>query len=531
MPNPSRSVAAVRSATVLFSALALLIIMGACHGGPKPGTPATPTTDAKQKDGYDSLTLAAADSAHRGNGVDGRGNDASGIPVPDLGAVAVDLFGDSIMPPLPSIADGRETTAKEEPPRWDIDVRSYETHERVAFYISRFQGEARDRFTVWLERGGRYEPMIRAKLRACRLPEDMVYLALIESGYDVNAYSRAAAVGMWQFMTSTARGTGLRVDWWVDERRDPVRSTDAACKFLGWLNEQFGSLYLAAAAYNGGPGRVSRGLSRYADDLIGTDRDAQFFALADHDALRAETKEYVPKLIAAALVAKQPARYGLTVNYLPPLEYDIVRVPPSTPLAAVAAAAATSVGVITELNPHILRGLTPPKDSFTVRIPPGRALAFHDAFTSLPESSRRPYQKVVSKKGQTMSSLAARGGISASQLAWYNRGLSRTKSGKVTTGQTVLIPSTAVVAAARDVPDPSVERYGSSRGRSVTHVVRSGETLGVIAARYGTSVSSLKRLNGLSGTRIVPGEVLVVKRSSRSYAKKHHKNSSATAAR
>ena len=130
-----------------------------------------------------------------------------------------------------------------------------------------------------MQRGLRYEPMIRKTFRKAGIPEDMYYLGLVESGYDQHAYSRAAAVGMWQFMTATARGVGLRVDWWVDERRDPMRSTKAAARFLSSLRDQFGSMYLAAAAYNGGPARVSRGLTRYADNVGDSDGDDQFFAL------------------------------------------------------------------------------------------------------------------------------------------------------------------------------------------------------------------------------------------------------------
>src|SRR5438067_6142565 len=164
---------------------------------------------------------------------------------------------------------------------------------------------------------------------------------------------------MWQFMTSTARDMGMRVDWWVDERRDPVRSTIAAVRFIRGLKEQFGSLYLAAAAYNGGPGRVARGLTRYADDLEGTSGEDLFFALAEKDFLRRETREYVPQLIAAALVAKEPERYGMQLTPEPPFEYDSVLVGPATPLAAIARAAHTSVGSVQELNPLVLRGVTP----------------------------------------------------------------------------------------------------------------------------------------------------------------------------
>jgi membrane-bound lytic murein transglycosylase D len=295
-----------------------------------------------------------------------------------------------------------------------------------------FSGEARDRFTSRIERGSQYEPMMRAKLHAAGLPEDFVYLALIESGYDPHAYSRAAAVGIWQLMTGTARGVGLRVDWWVDERRDPVRSTDAAIRFLRYLNDQFGSLYLAAAAYNGGPGRVSRGLTKYADDLEGTTGEDRFFALAETDYLRAETRNYVPQLIAAALVAKEPARYGLTLHALPPYAFDTVTVPASTPLAAVARATGVPLARIVELNPHILRGATPPKTSFTVRVPTGAAIGFDSSFAALPITERTAYSRLVSKKGETVASLARRAKVSTRQIGWYNPKLEvARKSGRV----------------------------------------------------------------------------------------------------
>ena len=143
-----------------------------------------------------------------------------------------------------------------------------------------------------------------------------MYLALIESGFSNTATSRAKAVGMWQFMKGTAKCYGLRVDSWVDERRDPYRATDAAARHLKDLNERFGSVYLAAAAYNAGAGKVSRGLRRLPDDedADSINSDATFFRLYDTKLLRRETKDYVPKLIAAARIAKEPARYGFTVD-------------------------------------------------------------------------------------------------------------------------------------------------------------------------------------------------------------------------
>jgi membrane-bound lytic murein transglycosylase D len=435
------------------------------------------------------------------------------ITIPDslLTRHVAAVFGDSAVSAPP------DASAPDEP-TWDIDVRSYEAHRRVEHYVRAFTGSARDRFVSRLERGSRYEPMIREKLRAANIPEDMYYLALVESGFDQHAYSRAAAVGVWQFMTATARGTGLRVDWWVDERRDPVRSTDAAVKFLGWLREQFGSLYLAAAAYNGGPGRVARGLSRLGDDDAASGDDA-FFALAEQNYLRGETKNYVPQLIAAALVAKEPERYGMKLRRVPPLAYDSVYVPASTPLVAIAKASGASLDSIRELNSQVLRGVTPPGGRFLARVPVGYAAGFDSAFAALDPSARTAYTRVEAKKGQTLASIASKAGLSSRQLKWYNPKVTALKSGRLRPGQVVLVPTRAVVSAALDVPDPAIEIYGSRvRGGSRTHVVRRGETLGGIAKRYGTSVSAIVRLNGLRKQIIHPGQELLVRAPARKAA-------------
>ena len=440
--------------------------------------------------------------------------DVSSVPKPvvsdtEVTREAMSVFGDSATAtPVEVVGQGSDD-ADENP--FDIDVRSYETHARVEHFVRQFSGPSRDRIAARLEAGSRFDPMIRAKFRAGGLPEDMSYLALIESGYNPNAYSRAAAVGMWQFMTSTAKGFGLRVDWWVDERRDPVRSTDAAIRFIRALNDQFGSLYLAAAAYNGGPGRVSRGLRRFADEIGDAEGDDRFFALAEEKYLPRETKDYVPQLIAAAIVAKNPDRYGMEIQRLPEFTYDSVKVPGATPLAAVAKAASITVVDVRAYNGHILRGVTPPKTSYWVRLPAGYAEGFDSSFAALDSSDRAAFRKVVSKKHDTMMSIAARHRLTARQLSWYNPNTKPLKSGRLRVGEVILVPSASVVSAASDVPDPSIERYGSSSGRVVTHVVRRGENLSTIAKRYRTNVSTLQRLNGLRKSVIFPGQTIVVK--------------------
>ena len=456
-------------------------------------TPATPAAVAQQ-----SSPAKPVDSLSRRPATD------SALSRTDVDKRMTDLFGDSSKVSKPSA----DSTAAA--PVWDIEVHAYESTAQVERYLRMFTGSAKERIESRLERGTRYEPMIRSKLRDGGLPEDLYYLALVESGFDANAYSRAAAVGMWQFMTSTGRDMGLRIDWWIDERRDPVKSTGAAVRFIKGLRDQFGSLYLAAAAYNGGPGRISRGLTRYADDLEGTSGEDLFFALAEKDYLRNETREYVPQLIAAALIAKEPARYGMTITPQAPFAYDSVHVGAATPLSAIARASGGTVSQLQELNPQILRGMTPPRDSILVRIPSGSADSFAIAFAGLPKSERVATSTVESKKGQSLESIAHKNGISARQLSAFNPKLRTLKSGNLAPGQTVLVPTVAVASAAAIVPDPAIERYSSSRG-SALHVVRSGETLGGIAKKYNTTTAALMRANGLRRALIFPGQSLVVR--------------------
>lgn len=508
-----------------FAPLALTTVVAACAShqvAPRTGETVRPTSRQAPNADRDSVVVHAS----AGELVPTRAtHDSIAVSLRDIMSGAVSIFGDTLPPGTSALtpvviaaADSMSGPAlvEDAEPTWDIDVRSYETHERVQKYVALFSGSARPTFQRWMQQGVRYMPIIRERLRARGIPEDMSYLALIESGYSPHAYSRSAAVGMWQFMTRTGRGMGLRIDWWVDERRDPVESTDAAVRFLANLREQFGSLYLAAAAYNGGPGRVARGLTRIDDELQGDD-DA-FFALADTRLLRAETKNYVPKLIAAALLAKNAKRFGFDIDSAAPFAYDSAKVPAATPMTAVAKAARTHISVIRDLNPHVLRGMTPPapaKDSFLVRIPLGRADSFAVLFNSLSDKDRTAYTRVVTRKGMTLKRLAEDHAIGAHEIRWYNPKLKATKKGLLTSGQTVLVPTANTVEGAFDVPNPEIERYGTTRiGSRTVYVVRRGDNLGAIARRFRTSVSTLMRLNGLKKQVIYPGQSIIVKAGS-----------------
>ncbi len=284
-------------------------------------------------------------------------------------------------------------------PAYDLEIEPFADRARVKYYTDFFLGPARKRFRIWLGRLPRYEGMIRARFRALGVPEDLVYLAIIESGYSNTAVSRSNAVGMWQFIRSTARLYGLTVNTWVDERRDPFKATEAAARHLADLNAQFGSWYLAAAAYNGGAGRVSRGIRRLAADTDSLS-DETFFRLSARRYLRRETRDYVPKLIAATLIAKDPAKFGFTsIPYLQPLVFDEITVPDATGLDVIAELADTTSRALMELNPHYIRGVTPPNRTSIVRVPRGTGTKVARRYAELPPGERVSFVEHVVRKG------------------------------------------------------------------------------------------------------------------------------------
>jgi membrane-bound lytic murein transglycosylase D len=240
-------------------------------------------------------------------------------------------------------------------------------NERVEKWVDRFTGSQRSYFQHLLERKGLYGDMIRQKLAEREMPEELLYLAMMESGLFARAVSSASAVGLWQFMGPTAQEFGLRVDEWVDERRDPVRATDAALSYIQWLHDRYDSWYLTAAAYNAGPGRVDRELRRHAEGRIG-DEDL-YWQILEH--LPRETREYVPRLVAATLVAQQSAAHGFDDDRLEPYRFDRVFVPGGTSLSRIARSLDVDVRVLRNLNPHLVRGSTPLHELYPVRVPVG----------------------------------------------------------------------------------------------------------------------------------------------------------------
>ncbi|MFI5235830.1 MAG: LysM peptidoglycan-binding domain-containing protein [Gemmatimonadales bacterium] len=382
---------------------------------------------------------------------------------------------------------------------WDIDVNSFLNHERVQFYLDFFQGPARDRMTIWLQRMPHYEGMIRDAFTREGLPGDLVYLALIESGFSNSATSRARAVGMWQFMKGTGKMYGLKIDKWVDERRDPIKATPAAARFMKDLRDRFGSLYLAAAAYNAGGGRVSRGLARLENDDGVDDEtasDSTFFRLYDTRYLRRETRDYVPKLIAAALIAKEPERYGFPpLAPETPLTYDSLIVPDATGLDVVARLADTSIQAIRELNPEYLRMATPPHTSAVVRLPVGTGAAVTDAYADLPASKRVTFHEHFVARGETLGQIALVSHVSLEDIRLANP---KVNPKRLRLGSRLIIPVSGAAfdpRAAALAEEPDYPSRRSRRAPGGSHRVRSGESWWTLSRSYGVTISNLRKWN------------------------------------
>jgi membrane-bound lytic murein transglycosylase D len=364
----------------------------------------------------------------------------------------------------------------------------------VQYYLDFFQGRGRERMAIWLKRMPRYEAMIRERLQRENLPGDLLYLALIESGFSNTATSRAKAVGMWQFMKATGKAYGLRIDSWVDERRDPFRATDAAARHLRDLSRRFNSLYLAAAAYNAGSGKVSRGLRRLPDDENDAENsDATFFRLYDTRLLKRETKDYVPKLIAAALIAKQPDRYGFQVGPAEPAAYDSIIVPDMTGLDVLARLADTTVAAIRELNPQYLRLATPPGTKSIVRLPAGHGAMTIAAYAELPPRQRVTFVEHFVSRGETLGGIALRYRVGQSTLMAANP---KVKSRRLRVGQRIVVPTGGAhsTGVARRMAEPVV---AAGTTRKTFHRVQRGETISEIADEYGVSQRELLTWNGL----------------------------------
>ncbi|OGL05142.1 MAG: hypothetical protein A3I03_00570 [Candidatus Rokubacteria bacterium RIFCSPLOWO2_02_FULL_68_19] len=376
------------------------------------------------------------------------------IPVPDLETLPLlepSGAGSEVLLPLDEVRPDQdadpwaEAFADSRPGEAvPVDLSPYpvEVNGAVERFLERFQTSPRREVVGrWLDRSSRYLDMIRQVFRKKGLPEDLAFTAMIESGFNPVAVSRAGAKGLWQFMEQTGRRYGLRVDRWVDERLDPEKSTEAAADYLKDLFAQFGHWFLAQAAYNAGEVKVARAVERA--------RSNDFWTIARGRWLREETKQFVPQIQAAALIAREPERYGFQVTPEEPLAYEVVTVPFSVELKRLEGLAGLPSRALSDLNSELRRGVTPPGGVYALKVPSGAASSVAEALERLSaqraEAARRSAKRAAPPSGS---------------------------------------------------PPPAG-----------VHLVKPRDTLSDIAKRYGVSVADLVRLNGLDPeARIYPGD-------------------------
>ncbi len=364
-------------------------------------------------------------------------------------------------------------------------------NQHVQFYLDFFQHDQREMFSRWLARSGRFAPMIKEHLREAGLPQDLAWLPMVESGYMLNAYSRAKAVGIWQFMAATARGYDLTVNDYVDERRDPIKSTQAAVAFLSDLYAEFGDWHLAVAAYNAGGGRIRRAIKQYDTE--------DFWEIAEENHLSLETRRYVPKLIAAIIIAKNPEAYGFdNITYAAPLRYETVPVGGWTALEAVAVAGGIDVEELRDLNRELRRGMTPPGGDYQMKVPVGKATLTAERLPWVRAVVQTDYQNHVVKAGETLTSLCKTYDLNKNTLLKAN-GL---RQEQLIIGQRLRIPSQQTTYQVTDRKRMAGEPLlANPEGNHFTHTIRPGENLGVLAKRYGVSVEQLAVWNKISDPR------------------------------
>jgi membrane-bound lytic murein transglycosylase D len=385
-------------------------------------------------------------------------------------------------------------------PEFDIPIVM---NAKVEQFIQYFQTTAKKIFTNWLARSERYIPIMKNLLRENGLPEDLVYMALIESGFNPYAYSRRKASGPWQFIYLTGKRYGLNVNWWVDERRDPEKSTIAAAKYLKDLYDLFECWYLAAAGFNAGEKKIVNAMKRY--------RTEDFWELTKYRYLKRETKDYVPQMIAAALIAKDPEKYGFVdIEYQEPLQYEKVKVPAVTALKLIARACEISLEELKDLNPELLRWCTPPDHpSYEIKIPVGSKDLFLKNFEALSPGDQFQFKTHIVKRGDTLSGIAKRYRVDMQPILEINRLKKKTL---LSIGMNLLIPvpkdgnSKGMTVRKVDKKDPYTRVY------ETTYIIKEGDTLWSIANEMGVNIGALSRWNNLDPEKILmPGDKLKIR--------------------
>lgn len=368
-------------------------------------------------------------------------------------------------------------------------------HEKVDKWMEYFTGRGRTNYQTWLDRKAQIGHILEGILVEEGLPAELVYLSMIESGLSARARSRAAAVGYWQFVSGTARNRGLVVNDWLDERRDIERSTQAAARHLKMLYGMFGQWPLALAAYNAGEYRIQR--------AIGLQGDPSYWELR----LPRETREYVPKFIAAARIGADPESFGFAASPPDSLRFDVVELEDAYSLEQLAKSVQIDTREFQDLNPQLLAGCTPPNTSnYAVRVPAGKGEALATAAAEIPEAERLNWRKHRVRNGETLGQLARRYRTSVRSIMDLNgiRDPRRVRAGRVLT---IPYPRGYQPPASTSVASSGVEPQPAPAGtKEITYRVRTGDTLDAIARVHGVSVTSIRRANGMRGSRIYAGQ-------------------------
>jgi len=420
----------------------------------------------------------------------------------DAASPALNIAGTIIDEPVDESEDTTDTidtatAPPEEEPTYDVPIV---INESVEGHLEYFQTTIRERFAMWLQRSKQYLPVMKDIFKQHGLPEDLVFVALIESGFNPYAYSRSRASGPWQFITGTGRKYGLKINEWIDERRDPVKSTEAAARYLKDLYEQFGSWPLALASYNAGEGRVARAIAKTRSD--------DFWKIKQTHHLRPETRNYVPKFMAATIIAKNPEKYGFTLTDVEPFHYDEATIDSPTDLRVIAKAAGVDYEVIKQLNPELRQGVTPLYyPDYQVKLPSGTRETFIDNFSKIPKEERLIWIRHTVRQGETLAQLARRYGTTVETLQEANRMGNHTL---LSIGASLLIPAKGATTATMVPASVETDATAPQEKHKSIYRVRSGDTLWDIARQFNVTIKQLQNWNRLSSTRIRAGQHLIL---------------------
>ena len=370
-------------------------------------------------------------------------------------------------------------------------------NERVLQEIFYMTNSARKFMAGSLNRKTAYDSLIYAQLDSAKMPRDLIFLALVESGFKLKAYSRAKASGMWQFIPETGKRYGLEVDYWVDMRRNPELATKAALKYLNRLHDEFGDWLLAMAAYNCGEGRVRRLVREMQQDST---RDSTLPITYWDLELPKETMRYVPRILAAMVIGHYPEQYEMTVEKTYRPDFDTVTVFDSFPLEEVAKLLKVSEDTLRTLNMELVKWCTPPnKDSYLLRLPVGTRVAFVEGYDKMEKNNFSSWHHHKVRRGESLGIIARQYGIKVSELQQAND----MKGSRIRAGQSLLIPI-------KVTPKPKSTK-GKKPERVRTYVAKDGDNLASVARMFGVSQESLRIWNSMDAAAFVKaGDTLLV---------------------